>query len=375
MNLRKTAFLVALMSSVSANTFWGAEAQSPIQHDGKGAMSYQVSGPFSFGNLSLFLIRGADKLKDKQYITLPEAIAQKAVTVSETGDVNALKINNLSNAVVFIQSGEIVKGGQQDRALQSDMLIPPHSKDVSLPCFCVEHGRWTGRVGESSYKFDSASNFVVGNGMQRAIKRDADQSKVWQEVAMKQQQLSRSVGQPVASPVSPTSLQLTLEQKNVQEASQAQYKALADVVNKEKDAIGYAVAINGKISNADIYASGALFRKLWPGLLKSAVTEAVSQKGQASVKPPSGSEVKSVLAQAEKFKRDPSAPYRSSQLSLQGATNGAIGPQGQDATVVTGVNTAGTVRNASPSPSPLDYFFRTSDRKSGVVIHENFLGK
>jgi hypothetical protein len=29
---------------------------------------------------------------------------------------------------------------------------------------------------------------------------------------------------------------------------------------------------------------------------------------------------------------------------LQGATNGTIGPQGQDATVISGVNTAGTVR-------------------------------
>jgi len=30
--------------------------------------------------------------------------------------------------------------------------------------------------------------------------------------------------------------------------------------------------------------------------------------------------------------------------TLQGATNGTIGPQGQDATVISGVNTAGTVR-------------------------------
>ena len=36
--------------------------------------------------------------------------------------------------------------------------------------------------------------------------------------------------------------------------------------------------------------------------------------------------------------RDASAP------SLQGATNGTIGPQGSDATFITGVNTAGTVR-------------------------------
>jgi hypothetical protein len=36
--------------------------------------------------------------------------------------------------------------------------------------------------------------------------------------------------------------------------------------------------------------------------------------------------------------RDASAP------TLQGATNGTIGPQGNDATYITGVNTAGTVR-------------------------------
>lgn len=30
--------------------------------------------------------------------------------------------------------------------------------------------------------------------------------------------------------------------------------------------------------------------------------------------------------------------------TLQGATNGTVGPQGQDATVISGVNTAGTVR-------------------------------
>jgi len=347
-------------------------AQAPIaKNNGKLAPGYQVSGPYSCGNLSLFLVRGNDKLKDKKYLTLPEAIAQKQIVVNETGNVNDLKIDNLSDAVVFIQSGEIVKGGRQDRALQSDMLIPPHSKSISLPCFCVEAGRWSGRVGESASQFNSASNFVVGNGIQKAIKTDADQSQVWAQVDVKQKQLSRTLTKSVASEASPTSLQLTLEQKSVKDATNLQFKALSDVVNKEKDAVGYAVAINGQISNADIYASGGLFKKLWPGLLKSAVIEAVAQRGQSAKKLPTGSEVKVILAGAEKFKPDPSAPYRSRSLALQGATNGTIGPQGTDATYVTGVNTAGTVRTASP----MNYFFKTTDSKSGVVIHENFLGK
>jgi hypothetical protein len=192
---------------------------------------------------------------------------------------------------------------------------------------------------------------------------------VWEQVQAKQNQLAHMLTKPVASGLSPSSLQLTLEQKSVKDATQSQFNALSDTVNKEKDAIGYAVVINGKVSNADIYGSGTLFKKLWPGLLRSAVIEAVAQRGQPSQKLPSGADVKQVLADAEHFKRTQNnVGYLP---SLQGATNGSIGPQGQDATVVSGVNTAGTVR----SSSPLDYFSQTTDTKSGAVIHQNFIGQ
>ncbi|MBS1952907.1 MAG: hypothetical protein JST89_01905 [Cyanobacteria bacterium SZAS-4] len=355
--LRDFSLVMATIMAVTAtlNTS-AAQGQATVFPGG-----YKVSQPYSSGNLSLFLIKGVDKTKNKQYLTLPEAIAKKQVVVHETGDVNVLKIDNLSNAAVFIQSGEIVKGGRQDRALQSDMLIPPRTQNLSLPCFCVEHGRWSQRVGESSTNFESANNFVVGNSINKAIKQIGDQGAVWEGVLEKQGQLSQKLTKPVASTVSPSSLQLTLEQKNVKDATEAQYKALADTVNKEKDAIGYAVAINGKINNADVYGSGALFRKLWPGLLRAAVTEAAAQRGQAAKKLPTGENVQRVLAGAEHFKR----------VSLQGATNGTIGPQVQDATVITGLNTAGIVRAASP----LEYFSQTNDSKSGAMIHQNFFGQ
>lgn len=356
--VRNVFFLVATISAITVNISPSAvQAQTASMPAG-----FTVSKPYSSGNLSLFLIKGADKTKHKEYLTLPEAIAKKQVLVHETGDVNVLKIDNVSNAAVFIQSGEIVKGGRQDRALQSDMLIPPHAQNVNLPCFCVEHGRWSERAGESSQSFGSASNFVVGNGLQKAIKQIGDQGAVWDQVQAKQTQLSHTLTKPVASNVSPSSLQLTLEQKSVKDATEAQYKALADTVNKEKDAIGYAIAINGKISNADIYGSGALFKKLWPGLLRSAVIEAAAQRGQATTKKiPTGDNVKQVLTSAEHFKR----------VSLQGATNGTIGPQGQDAITITGVNTAGAVRSASP----FDFFSRTNDSTNGAMLHQNYIGK
>lgn len=369
MKSQKTLLSLALMAAMSLNIGQlRVDAQQSISSDkAKLAMSYQIGHPITNGNLSVFLIHGADKVKNKEYLTLPEGIAKKLVVVKETGDVNTLKIDNLSNAVVFIQSGEIVKGGRQDRALQKDMLIQPQAKGVSLPCFCVEQGRWSGRAGEKSHQFESAANFVVGNDMNLAVKQERDQSKVWSQVQSKQMQLSRSLKKQVVPAASPSSMQLTLEHKDVQNAIATQYKAFSNVVEKETDAIGYAVAINGKISHADVYASGTLFKKLWPGLLKSAVVEAVAQKGEATKKAPTEDQVKQVLTAAAIAKPTP-AP-RSYSGGLEGATNGTIGPQGADASYVSGVNTAGSVRGSKSS-----WFFRTTDAKGGVV-HENYIGK
>ena len=40
--------------------------------------------------------------------------------------------------------------------------------------------------------------------------------------------------------------------------------------------VGLVFAINGKMNSADVYASNALFRKMWPRLLKASITEAIA---------------------------------------------------------------------------------------------------
>jgi hypothetical protein len=37
---------------------------------------------------------------------------------------------------------------------------------------------------------------------------------------------------------------------------------LSGIINDQPDVIGYALAINGRVNSADVYASNALFRKL-----------------------------------------------------------------------------------------------------------------
>jgi hypothetical protein len=89
-------------------------------------------------------------------LTLQEALAKGSVQVTETGRVNELQIENTGAEEVFIQAGDIVKGGKQDRVLTVSFLLPSKSGRVPIASFCVEQGRWSARGKEDQSKFSSA---------------------------------------------------------------------------------------------------------------------------------------------------------------------------------------------------------------------------
>ncbi len=104
----------------------------------------RVSGPHVHENLAVYFIHGPSA-PGPVPLTLQEALDKGSVRVIETGEVNELKIENTGSDEIFIQSGDIVKGGRQDRVLSMSFVLPPKSGEVSLAAFCVEHGRWSAR--------------------------------------------------------------------------------------------------------------------------------------------------------------------------------------------------------------------------------------
>ena len=105
------------------------------------------------------------------------------VRVDETRNVSALKIENLSGDVhVFIQAGDIVKGGQQDRVLITDLVVPPKSGPQPIGSFCVEQGRWSRRAGESTSAFSKSDKQLITMMQRYAVKSAKQQSAVWTEV-------------------------------------------------------------------------------------------------------------------------------------------------------------------------------------------------
>src|SRR5580700_9830170 len=133
----------------------------------------RLSGPFTHDNLTIFLIHGADK-SAKHLLTREEAIDQRKVVVYETRNVNELAVENLSNEDVFIESGDIVKGGAQDRTLKDDLILPTKSGRVNISAFCVEHGRWSPRGNESIATFNSASDAIATKELKMAVKMKED---------------------------------------------------------------------------------------------------------------------------------------------------------------------------------------------------------
>lgn len=240
---------------------------------------YQLSGPFTFRNLSVFLVHGEDKIEAKNVLTLEEALDKKKAIIHETSRVNQLKIENISDkSTIYIQSGDIVKGGKQDRVLRYDAVIPPKSGKISIDAYCVEAGRWSQRGTESARRFASAPKKLVSRKAKLAAKHKGSQQDMWNEVDNVQKKLSSNLGKSVKSARSESSLLLSLENKDLLKEACAYVEHLRDIIDNRTDTVGFVFAISGEINSADIYSSKRIFKKLWPKTLESCSIEAISEQ-------------------------------------------------------------------------------------------------
>lgn len=329
--------------------------------------SLSVSGPHVERNLAVYFIHGQSR-PGPVPLTLAEAMRKGRVTVHETGRVEQLLIENTGDQEVFVQAGDIVKGGRQDRVLTVSLLLPPNSGRISIGSYCVEQGRWAKRGKESVKRFSSAESAMpsraakiailsakpamtaasrrvstVATGRdgallppprlnpriagsntaqelrtaRRRIIRDLEQRRqtgrqptrqqeIWRNVADIQRKLTDNLAAGVRSTTSASSLQLSLEHQKLVEAREKMAAALLPLGAARKDVIGFAFAINGRINSAEIYPSNGLFAKMWPKLLKASITEAIAEKTATATsgKAPKSAAIKSFLDNAAKGKAD-----------------------------------------------------------------------
>src|SRR3984893_3628577 len=223
----------AVLVAAAARCAVGATAAEPE--------AYRISGPVVHENLAIYFVHGPSA-SGPVPLTLQEALVNGSAQVRETGSVNQLEVENTGDTEVFIQSGDIVKGGRQDRVLTVSLIIPPHSGPMPIASFCVEQGRWSGRGKEDAHRFATATTSVPSREAKIAMKAPVAappaparshpaymssldvsrrQQEMWNDVAKTQEKLARASAAPVAMPESRSSLQLSLENEKLKDAQAA----------------------------------------------------------------------------------------------------------------------------------------------------------
>jgi hypothetical protein len=251
-------------------------ASAEVEVDGT---AYRIRGPFTHENLAVFLLC-SDRQDGREFLTLDDGLKKGLVIITEQEDerVRALSIDNQSDRPLYLQEGERLLGGKQDRTITSSLVIPPHSGKTSVPTFCVEHSRWVEGTRGREFGF-SVNPALAPKGVRGAAKVEGSQDRVWGCVAAQK----ASAHKTLQCPNTNSSVNEMLDAPQVQRVSEEYADALGQALDRpeNRDARGMAIVFNGQIEEVNIYPNRALFRKLYPRLVRAYAVQAVLLKDQA----------------------------------------------------------------------------------------------
>ncbi len=251
----------------------------------------KLLAPITFRQLAVFpVVATGGGVDTTQYLTLTDGLRRKLVSVSELpggGSVNTLEVHNRSDKPLLILGGEVVLGGQQDRILGQDTIVPAR-ETIKVQVFCVEHGRWSG-----GRQFAAAQG-MADTKMRVRAKYRADQSQVWAEVAKK----NAAHG---AAPSTGTYRNLAAGDegnKALEPYRAAVGGALGKLPEKDK-VIGVVAAVNGRVTSVELFARPELFAAYRDKLLDSIYMGAADAPVVDKAAPPKPEEIGAFVKKAK----------------------------------------------------------------------------
>ena len=235
-------------------------------------LTVDYESAIAFNNLQLIPIREKEaglmiqvnqgRGTSDQFISLREAMERNLLRIVDRAEVNELSIDNLSDRPVLLLSGEILRGGKQDRIIGRDIVLPPNSRRNRVPVFCVEEKRWSSPKAWSYYHEGSMH-------LRRVVDQSQDQKQIWKEVAY---ELSRD---KVASRTRAYTSHgndpafAALEQEYLRIFA---LEAFSDPVS----IVGMLAVSGSVVLGCDVFATPALFLSEYQGLVFSYIDEAIT---------------------------------------------------------------------------------------------------
>lgn len=280
-------FLSACTNSITDTKPGGAKTEAGQIYTAGGLQLHTEANPeWEFKNLRLYPVTaeaansGVDGANLPALKTLAEAMKIPGFRITERKKFgrnanpwyNELTVQNKTTEFVFLMSGDVVTGGNQDRVIAYDEVIRPGSlKNIEV--FCVEHGRsgyYDPGASESEKKIAAFRGYynVASPQVRRAV-YNGDQQGVWDAV---------SKVTTLNNAGSSTDTYTGLEQENENKAKREAYLRFFDgKFNTTKNVVGVVAVCNGRVLGVDIFGRSDLFRNQFNGLLHGYATEAAAE--------------------------------------------------------------------------------------------------
>lgn len=241
---------------------------------------YELLTPQVHENMAIIPIKTSPNYK-LDLITLKKAfeLGLGEVKECEQSTVNTLIVKNDAITPMILIDGEEVIGGDQNRLVNSTILVAPKSK-MKIPVSCTERGRW-------AYRSEFKNSKYIANYETRRAKMNASrlerpvQNTVWSSIDCLEE---------VTEFNSPTSA-MSESYDNLKIDHDEFIKAF-DV---EENQNGVVIIINGEIKGFELFLNSEIYKEFHEKILKSYLIDAKNENTTFSVEV---SEVKSVLDNA-----------------------------------------------------------------------------
>jgi hypothetical protein len=223
-----------------------------------------VDSAWSYKNLTLIPIRFTDSLHQdaglpRSFMTLSVAMQQKKIKITENKfdgreNVNVLNIKNNSKEYILVESGELLKGGKQDRMIAETKLIAPGTDIDYLSVYCVEKGRWDKKAKPFSY-----AGFADAT-IRRAADSNGVQQHVWKEIEKQFVNENR---------LSETFPYLEIQKKKVGKLNDYSQFFVEKFKQSDSAYAGFIVLTDSSILACDVFANEYLLASSFEKLLSS----------------------------------------------------------------------------------------------------------